>query len=422
MNSIARMLWWLSAGYRSALVKSAIGAIVAIGLTVGICSLGNGARNAIQEELITGGGQFRVKAPAYNIGPINLSGSVVKEKELGPNEVQALSDLDGIERVLPEVWSRFPVSFRAKIQGQRIFSDGALLGVSPEGIGDDYPASAWTWKEGDPVPILAPRSLLMAYNGGFAPANGLPKFNEKAVHAFPAITIVAGKSSHKGRGGKNVKLQGQIVGVTAYGGALAAIIPIDTIRHIEQALGSSEKDTLSSVLVTLRPGANIEEVTTQIEALGWAVEPLDGAAKQLATAIKTVDLGVRVGGTLLALGALFLLVQFYGVLLRERTQDLRILRSMGAPRKLLATTLFGEVALASLVATILGIGLGLVFGHIAASQTDGLLASRLGVDLQLAPSVPIGFLATLLLVAPIFVAIAAAPAIRRALSAQLMSD
>jgi|GEM_PF-2568328 len=422
MNSITRMLWWLSAGYRSALIKSAIGAIVAIGLTVGICSLGNGARNAIQEELLSGGGQFRVKAPAYNIGPINLSGSVVKEKALGPSEVDALSQLDGVERVLPEVWSRFPVSFRAKIQGKRVFSDGALLGVSPEGISEDYPAEAWTWKEGDPVPILAPRSLLMAYNGGFAPANGLPKFNEKAVHAFPAINIVAGQSSHKGRLGKKVKLKGQIVGVTAYGGALAAIVPIETIRHIEKTLNNSNENTLSSVLVTLRPGANVDTVTAEIETLGWAVEPLDGAAKQLATAIKTVDLGVRVGGTLLALGALFLLVQFYGVLLRERTQDLRILRSMGAPRKLLATTLFGEVALASLIATLLGIGFGLLLGHIAAAQTDGLLTERLGIDLQMAPSAPIGFLATLLVLAPLFVAVAALPAIRRALSAQLMSD
>jgi ABC-type antimicrobial peptide transport system permease subunit len=125
---------------------------------------------------------------------------------------------------------------------------------------------------------------------------------------------------------------------------------------------------------------------------------------------------------LLAFGALLLLVQFYTVLLRERTQDLRILRSMGAPKPLLAGTLVGELALASLLATAGGILLGLILGSIAANQTASLLAERLGVDLSIAPLVPTEFLVQLLVTAPLFVAVAAAPAIRRALSAELVED
>ena len=156
--------------------------------------------------------------------------------------------------------------------------------------------------------------------------------------------------------------------------------------------------------------------------MGWSVEAQNGAAKQISTAIRSVDLGVRIGGGLLALGALLLLVQFYTVLLRERTQDLRILRSMGAPRPLLAGTLLGELALASILATAGGIGLGLLLGSVGASQTSALLADRLGVDLSLAPLAPGSFLLQLLIVAPLFVAIAAAPAIRTALSADLVED
>ena len=55
MKGMSRLLWWLSSGYRSALIKSALGAIVAVGLTVGICALGNGARLAIQDQLMGGG-------------------------------------------------------------------------------------------------------------------------------------------------------------------------------------------------------------------------------------------------------------------------------------------------------------------------------------------------------------------------------
>ena len=95
---------------------------------------------------------------------------------------------------------------------------------------------------------------------------------------------------------------------------------------------------------------------------------------------------------------------------------------MGAPRPLLAGTLLGELALASILATAGGIALGLLLGTVAANQTASLLADRLGVDLALAPLAPGGFLLQLLVAAPLFVAVAAAPAIRKALSAELVED
>ena len=418
MKGMSRLLWWLSSGYRSALIKSALGAIVAVGLTVGICALGNGARLAIQDQLMGGGDQLRVKPPSYSIGAIDLAGSILPERKLDAEAVAKIESVDGVAEVLPEIWSRFPVGFRGRLGGQRMYSDGALLGVSAEGIGEDFPGK-WTWKEGDTVPVLAPRALLMAYNGGFAPANGLPKLKEKAVRGLK-FKIIAGQSSHKRSQSERIRLQAEVVGVTSYGGALAGIVPIEVINHIEGELDSEKAGTLSSVMVRVEPGADSETVIRNLQKTGWAVEPLDGAAKQLATAIRTVDLGVRIGGGILALSALFLLVQFYGVLLRERTQDLRILRSMGAPKGMLAGALVGEIAVASVVATVGGILLGLMVGQIAAAQSASLLADRLGVELSIQAAAPGGFLLGLLLLAPLFVGLAAIPAIRRALSAELV--
>ena len=420
MNSMTRLIWWLSSGYRAALVKSAVGAILAVGLTVGICSLGNGARVAIQDQLMGGGDQLRVKPPSYTIGSIDLAGSVLPERSMDEEAVSSLEALDSVAAVLPEIWSRFPVSFRGTIGGQRLYSDGALLGISAEAVAEDYDGE-WTWEEGQIVPVLAPRTLLMAYNGGFAPANGLPKLKESAVQGLK-FRIIAGQSSHRRQAGDKVRVQAEIVGVTSYGGALAGIVPIEAVQHFEKELGLDESGSLSSVMVQVAPRNDGENVTKAIQKMGWSVEPQNGAAKQISTAIRSVDLGVRIGGGILALGALLLLVQFYTVLLRERTQDLRILRSMGAPRPLLAGTLLGELALASILATAGGIALGLLLGTVAANQTASLLADRLGVDLSLAPLAPGGFLLQLLVAAPLFVAVAAAPAIRKALSAELVED
>jgi ABC-type antimicrobial peptide transport system permease subunit len=420
MNGMSRLLWWLSSGYRSALIKSAVGAILAVGLTVGICSLGNGARTAIQDQLMGGGDQLRVKPPSYSVGSLDLAGSLLPERSLDQEAVSKIEQIEGVANVLPEIWSRFPVSFRGQLSGKRLYSDGALLGVSADGVSEDF-AGKWTWKEGDTVPVLAPRSLLMAYNGGFAPANGLPKLKERAVRGLK-FKIIAGQSTHRRNQKGKVRLQAEIVGVTSYGGALAGIVPIEVIQHLEGALSSEKAGTLSSVLVQVAPGADAETVTRNIQKSGWAVEPLGGAVKQLATAIRSVDVGVRIGGGILAFGALFLLVQFYGMLLRERTQDLRILRSMGAPKGMLAGALFAEVALASVLATAGGILLGLLLSQIAAAKSAALLADRLGVELAIHPAAPAGFLVGLLVLAPIFVGLAAIPAIRKALSAELVAD
>ena len=178
MNGMSRLIWWLSSGYRSALIKSAVGAVLAVGMTVGICSLGNGAREAIQNQLMGGGDQLRVKPPSYTIGSIDLAGSVLPERSLDEAAVADLEAMEKISAVLPEIWSRFPVSFRGSIGGQRLYSDGALLGVSAEAVAEDY-SGDWTWSTGKTVPVLAPRTLLMAYNGGFAPAKHArqPPFN-----------------------------------------------------------------------------------------------------------------------------------------------------------------------------------------------------------------------------------------------------
>ena len=95
---------------------------------------------------------------------------------------------------------------------------------------------------------------------------------------------------------------------------------------------------------------------------------------------------------------------------------------MGAPKGVLASALVGEIAVASLIATLGGIVLGIVLGQMAAVKSAGLLADRLGVDLSIHATAPGGFLVGLLVLAPIFVGLAAIPAIRRALSAELVNS
>ena len=76
--------------------------------------------------------------------------------------------MEGIAKVWPEAWSRFPVFIDAEapLVGKPINGDGVLLGVPYEAVARDLPGyteenpeggrAAWQWEEGQTVPIALP--------------------------------------------------------------------------------------------------------------------------------------------------------------------------------------------------------------------------------------------------------------------------
>ena len=67
------LAWWVSAGSRGQLLKAALGAVLAVAITVALCSLGTGARQAIEAELLGEGHSVRVRPPSFGIGPLESS-------------------------------------------------------------------------------------------------------------------------------------------------------------------------------------------------------------------------------------------------------------------------------------------------------------------------------------------------------------
>ena len=116
-----------------------------------------------------------------------------------------------------------------------------------------------------------------------------------------------------------------------------------------------------------------------------------------------------------------LLIQFYGVLLRERNEDLRIMRSMGASRWSLGSALSVEISTATIIAVIVGSVLGLGLAKLGAEFATSVISDRLGVDLILSPTLPFSFLSLMIIAAPVFVVLGALPTIRRSLNGSLLT-
>ncbi|MEE2752014.1 MAG: ABC transporter permease [Myxococcota bacterium] len=415
MKSQFMLSWWVSAGSRGQLLRASIGAICAIALTVAVCGLGESAREALETELLGEGQLVRARPPRLAVGPLDLVGTLIPEKKL---DEQALSDLQALGPVAaawPESWSRFAVRFRGNIAGRPLYTEGALLGLLPDALGDEAPED-WNWSPGERVPILAPKSLLVAYNRGFAPANDLPRLTEKAAIGLQ-LTLVG-----LGSDGQRTRLPAEVVGTVHYGGELAGIVPLAVVTHLEEQLGAAVEGTYSSALVQGRVGTPPTDLMDSIRSLGWGVEEVGGAIRQLSLALSAINLVVRLAGGILACAALLLLAQVHSMLLRQRSRDFQVLRTLGISTSHLASLLAVEVAVAAGSAVILGIILGRSLASLMTQAANQRVSEALGVDLNLSASLPPDLLPWLLLGGPLLAILASIPAIKQSVSGPPLQD
>lgn len=387
-------LWlWISAGHRLGMARAALGVALVVGLATATLSLIDGLGRALQQELASVGGELRVRAPSLSIGGIDLSGGVVPGKALDETALEALAALDGVADVQPEAWARVPLVFTGSFAGQRLQSEGAMLGVEAAAV--DSPRR-WDWSPGEPVPVLAPRSLLAVYNGSFAPTNGLPRLNDGALTGLD-FTILAGRSLYGRARGERLELKARVVGTTRYGGALAAIVPLAVVRWVEEQQGLDEPGMPSAARLLLRPDAHPDAVEQAARGLGWAVERGDGALDKLAALLRSVQLGIGATAAVLVLATLLSVGQLQATLIRARAEEVRVLRALGLSGWRVGAGLLLEV--------LLGVGLASVPGGLAgwlislgvSDQASNIVSEWIGMSVQLEPGLPLAAWAAALL-------------------------
>jgi hypothetical protein len=398
----------MSAGVRLQILRAGIGAIVGTAFTLALCTLGESSRTAVTEQLLGGGELIRVKqiegVSAFGLEVNSLipgnKGSLFTSEDM-----TELEGMDGIAKVWPEAWSRFPVYIDAKapLVGKPINGDGVLLGVPYEAVARDLPGyteedpdggvDAWQWEPGQTVPIALPRSVMVAYNSGYAPANGWPKISDDAVIGFkmdlcPGASIYD-KARTRAKKCKDTKVEAEIVAVTPYAGELAAIVPLEFVKWAGEQQELDRPGDYTSMLLTLKTGADPDEIKEEIKNLGgWRTEDVGGAARNLSIALRAIDLGVALAGAVIVFAALILLAQVYGVLLRERRNDIRVLRALGSSRISLGLALLLEVGLASLSAAATGVVIGVSIAYFAGQTVAFHLTAVLGTAVEVSPAPP----------------------------------
>lgn len=336
-------------------VLSMIGIAIGVTSVILLTSLGEGTRRYMVEQF----SQFGTNIIALNPGKIDTGGipGVMggTTQKLTLDDAEALRRIPGIENVVPFSFGMARVE--AEGRGRSVF----VYGVTPEM--DDV----WRWRvrvggfwpEGDPrqgfqQAVLGPKLKREIFGN----QNPLGKFVKIAGSRFRVVGLMESK--------------GQMMGFDLDD---AAFIPVTTAMRIFNL------DELNEIDLTFAPGRDSEEVAEDIRALmierhrGKDDVTITTQAAMLETFdnimnIVTMAVGA-IGGVSLLVGAIGILTMMW-IAVGERTNEIGLIRSIGATRRQVEFVFLAEAAVLALLGGLLGIGIGLGICALLRTAVPGL--------------------------------------------------
>lgn len=172
----------------------------------------------------------------------------------------------------------------------------------------------------------------------------------------------------------------RIVGLVEQAGSLGDLVAVPTERA-QELLGRAGR--LDAVLVDVEPRSSVQVVQEQISTLvGEDLQVLTSAEIQEQTSEQVSGMLSTFTNVLLGFAAVtlfvsgFLIWNTFSMVLAQRSRDLALLRAIGASERQVAGSVLGEGLAVGLVASVLGLGLGVLTGLGLQS-----LLSRLGGSL-----------------------------------------
>ena len=185
----------------------------------------------------------------------------------------------------------------------------------------------------------------------------------------------------------------QVVGIVSFGpgNALAgATLVAFTLPEAQRLFNLEGK--LQSIDVAVQSGTSVDQVTTEINAILPPGAEVVSQSQVVADSQKGVSSIVDIFGTVLLVFAgitlfvsAFLISNTFNIVVGQRVKELALLRAIGASPRQIFRSVLGEALLVGVVASIIGVGLGILIaiGLQAVLSASGFGTS--GTSLVLSP-------------------------------------
>lgn len=317
------------------------------------------------------------KNPLSQITVYGESGTLLKflgagrQKNLNPETLETFKKIPEVKSASPHMVYQNFASVELEILGQVLQTDSLVFGMDIEGSG--------IWEQGTVqgiVPVLISRKLIDLYNLSLAPGVGLPALSEETFKGKD-IKILPGYSSFfPNRSEAKKILQGRIIGFSDRVDLIGITVPIDVVRKLNREDGLEKvapsggindlaslrlglEETYNKVFLDLNSPRSVESVTKKLEEEGYRVTSLQREFKEVGRSLQYVEIILFILSGIILATSLLLVGNSFWASLTSRTQELGILRAIGATKGKLTTIFLLEAAFAGIFGGALGLLLGI---------------------------------------------------------------
>src|SRR5207247_1920859 len=109
------------------------------------------------------------------------------------------------------------------------------------------------------------------------------------------------------------------------------------------------------------------------------IDPPSGRGKQFESLLGVYTFAVSVSSMFALFIGMFIIYNSFAIAVTERRPEIGILRALGATRGQIRTLFLGESAIAGLIGSAAGVGIGLAFARSLTGFTADMMQSMFGV-------------------------------------------
>lgn len=435
-GALGRLVWQNLRRSRRGFALSALSIALGIGSLCFFMALSTGVRQRLLRNIFPVGQLEVVPARASFSGGLAVLG-IGGPKPLGEAAAVALTARPEVQAVYRRMKLAFPARAwgGAELVGKNFYAELIAEGIDPRAMAgeamaaefsDDLESGRPCSGDGEcagreycpadlgrcqrPIPAVVSPFMLEVYNGAIAPSHGLPRITEFLASRLRGFIfqVELGRSflSSASRPGRQRRVM--LVGISPHASQLALTLPLSAVQKwnaeyaqppaLAGAAPGSKAEAhaeWSSLLLELRPGANVTRLTQAVRDLGYAVA--DSGAERAGLAVLLVTLLFALVSLAMVTLATLHIAQTFFRAVAERRHELGVLRSVGASASDVRALVLAEAA-----AIGVGGGLaGLVLARLAAAGVD-LFSRRALPDFPFKPESFFVFDAPLLLLALLF--------------------
>jgi putative ABC transport system permease protein len=349
----------------------------ALGIALGLASvvffggLGVGVKEGVLKRALTrlpvGTVEVRPKG-GVPVGFLKFEGSDLIMRPLDDAALEELRAQPGVSKVYPRAAALFPMRAQGgkSLLGRDVYTDIFASGVDAEFLKEDLaPGTPFEDVPSGAIPCVISSQLLELFNRAVAPALGIPGMTEETVLGF-AFTVVLGESFSSGRTTGGEKVPVQVVGVSEKAMLLGITVPRATVERWGQRWAPKEQRGHAGAYVVTNDGAALSDVAKKVEAMGYVVEQSSRVAGAMVTALMLTWLVVA---ALILVVAGFNVAQTLAARVQARRKEIGLMRAVGARPSHIRNLVLGEALLMAVVASLLGLGMGVTGGY----ATDALV-------------------------------------------------